>query len=481
MDAKNSLKRASVFLDDVIGIVSPKAALKRKICRFGYEAVDKFRTRKKRKDLGGTADGQLTENALYGLREIHRDLCRNNPLIKGLLKTECNGAIGKGPSIQARTDDDGWNKAAEELWKEEMINQTCDVTGRFNFDKFLAMIYLGYRRDGDIFSLFVEDKLQGIEGDCIGTPIGMGNQNLFEVINGIAYDKKTKRVIGYYIGSPDKYGNIQNSSYDKYEDDTVSHIFNPDRFSQSRGEPALTASINFIDTLDGYIDASLVAAKINACFSVYIKQNNMPDMNMLPEYFDTTKSPQGPPKEKMEPGIITRLQPGEDVIGVGQTHPGPMFDPFVMRMLMLIGRPLCMPLALIALDFSGATFMNIRLAYQEARDNWRCEQENVIKPFVMRVWKWKINQWVQRKELTNRNDMFRHEILCHRWPYVDPYKEALADEQQLQNCTTTRNKICSQQGDEFQDIIEQLKKERELLDEAGLAPPEKTRIKIQGE
>lgn len=466
-------RRTSERIDALVGIVSPRTAYRRKMYRFSYDAIDSHRLRKKRTGLGGTGDKQLKAHDLYKLREICRDMGRNNPLVNGLLKIERNGVIGSGPKIEARTDDDKLNADIEAAWKEEMIQKPCDVTGRFNFNDYVRKYYLSYRRDGDVFTLFTAGKLQAIEGEQVGT-LWSGNlrHKYYDVINGVAYSKKTGRVIGYYIGKPDRFGYIRNSNYKKYTAGKVHHMFDAERFSQSRGEPVLTPSINFIDTLCDYIDAELVAAKVNACFSMFISQD-YPD---VPDPYakgisDSGEDVDGNKLEKMEPGIIMYGNPGEKAEGIGQTRPGSLFDPFVLRMLTFIGRPLCMPLMLITMDFSGSTFMNARLAYDKVQEAWQAEQDNRIKPFVSRIWRWKLQQLIDSKQIkTNMpaERIFRHEVFCKRWPYVDPFKEAKADDQQLKNGTTTRTIICARQGQDFGDVNNQLGKEENMRKEVGL-------------
>lgn len=459
------------WLDRSIYAVAPVWALRRKAARFAYDAVDSTRTRKKRVDVAGTGDNQLTEYRLSMARNICRDMMRNNPLVRGIMQTETDGLIGSGVKIEGRTDDSGWNKAAEELWREEMVNQPCDVTGRLNFNHLLRLAYLSYRRDGDNFVLFTDDGLQLLEGDSVGTPYGVREYDNFRVYNGVAISKKNNRVIGYYVGQTNEWGYVPTDSYQRYLTDDIHHVFNPGRITQSRGEPALVSVIDWIDKLTGYIDTTLIAAKVQACFTMFISRKSA-----ISEWGSEdqqaavlTDMGTGHYYEKMEPGQIMYGETDESAQGIGQTHPSSEFDPFVNRMLTFIGRPLCMPLMLVTLDYSGATFMNARIAYQECRAGWQIEQEIVVKPFVSRVWRWKINEWINRRLLGDRLDKFRHEVRCQRWPYVDPFREAEADRQQLENLTTTRTQVCARLGSDFEEeIIPQRVKEKELMELAGL-------------
>lgn len=451
-------------VDRAIGIVAPKTAFRRARYRFAYEAIDSSRTRRKRSGLGGTGDSQLSEAKLYKLREICREMCRNNPLIAGLLRSERDGLIGSGVKIHALTGDKAWNDRAEALWHDEMVLQPCDVTGRYNFNQFLRMLFLSYRRDGDALALFTSRGLQGIEGEQLGSPTGRVSGERLTISNGVAYEKATSRVYGYYIGKPSRYGFIDNASYKRYHADEVYHMFDPDRFSQSRGEPVLTPAIKYIDYLEKYLDAELVAACVNAAFAMFISSKD--DIGAPGAYAEglfpsgQTGTDEGSKRpEKITPGMILYGKDGEDAKGIGQVRPGSIFDPFVCRMLTFIGRPLCMPLMLITLDFAGATFMNARIAYQKTYESWTAQQDNIIKPFVSRVWRWKIGHWIAAGLLSDVSDAMKHEVGCKRWPYVNPLQEANADKVQLENRTTDRRIICARQGLEYSDVAEQLKEE----------------------
>ena len=165
----------------------------------------------------------------------------------------------------------------------------------------------------------------------------------------------------------------------------------------------------------------------------------------------------------MQPGTIMYGENGESAQGIGQVRPGNQFDPFVMRMLTFIGRPLLMPLMLITLDFAGATFMNARIAYDAVRDNWMDEQNLIVKPLFNFIYRKMIDKWIAAKLLTPRDDKYAHDVQCKRWPYVDPFKEAKADDQQLKNRTTNRKIICGRQGYDYEDIEKQLAIEEKTI------------------
>jgi len=466
-------QKISDGVDRLTLAVSPRRAYLRRAYRFAYDALDNSRTRKPRGNLSGSGDAHLTESALSRLREICRDMGRNNPIVKGLLATETKGVVGSETKVEARTKDERWNERAERLWRAEMVDQPCDVTGRFNFHMLLKLAYQSYRRDGDDFIVFGPDMLWLVEGQQCGTPHGLPAAQHYEVVNGVATAKSDGHVVGYYIGKADRWGFIQGDAYGWLTPDRVHHVFNPDRVSYTRGEPILTSAIDWIDKLYGYANAALVAAKVNALFVMALTKR-FPE-GTLPSIRQTANPPsfseEGFKQEKLGAGLIYECAPGEDAKAIAAQHPSAEFESFFLRCLMVVARPLCLPLMLATLDYSGATFMNARIAYQEAWDQWKDEQNLVVKPLVSRIWRWKVQQWLARGELAPREDAFEHEVVCKRWPYVDPYKEAMADKVDLENGTNTRTAIVARTGRDYRDVVREQVRERKTEQQEGLLLP----------
>ena len=473
-------ENVSSAIDHVAMAVSPRwhaarqrdqarAKLFGQASRFGYSPLGNKRLHTKRSGLSGAGDTQLTESALSGLRDIARDMGRNNPIVDGLLQTEADDVVGTRTMVQSRSSNRRWNQDTEGLFREEMVERPCDVTGRFNLPKIVYTAYQSYRRDGDSFLLLTDRGLEAFEGDQVGTPWGAPTGKTFTVTNGVATSKQTGRVIGYYLGRPNQWGYIDSTDWRHYPADQVHHCFNPKRFSYTRGEPALTSAVETIDKVTRYIDAELVAAHVNACLSIFVVRKD--ELGIPAAYTEGDSSggqtDEGSTLQHVEPGEIHHFTQGESITAVTPSRPPTAFDPFVLRALMLIGRPLCLPLMLVTLDFSGATYMNARIAYQAAQKNFRREQDQVIKPMVSRIWRWWLAQKIAAGQIKDRRDAFAHEVICQRWAYVDPYREAQADKIELQNRTTSRTQVCARKGLDVRDLDEERGRDRQSETDAG--------------
>lgn len=464
-------KKKDTLFDKAIRRISPKWAYSRKKFAAAYEILNGSRYNNSQPRINTVGGTELTEYNLHQLRDRSRYLSQNNPIAKGILKTEASGVVGSDTSIQAKTADDGWNDEAEALWKEEMIENPCDVTGRYNFHVFLEKAFRHYRRDGDAFVIFTKDGLQGVGGECVGTPYNVKQPTSFEIINGIAMSKLTGKFLGCYVGKASKWGYIESGSYKKYNAQQVHHFMNSEYFSSTRGEPILTPSIKYIDRLTSYIDAEVVAANINACFTVFVatKENSAkPENAYTGGNSSGTDDKSSVDLESIGNGTVFYGEPGESATAIAATRPAQQFDPFVLRMLSFIGRPLCLPMALVSLDFAGITNVNARLIFSEARDNWKNEQNFVVRPFVQRAWRYKIDEWIADGKLSDRKDKYANEIYLKRWPYVDPFKEANSDRLRLESGVTTRTQICAREGYDWKDVVEEREFEERTLEKKKL-------------
>jgi lambda family phage portal protein len=455
--------------------VSPQRALRNKLARFAYDALKTDRTRGQRSSLQSTGDLELNEYNLTRLRDISRDMSQNNPLVKGILATEADDVVGTDTQIQAMSDDEVWNSETEAAFKEQCVDRPMDITNRFSFHPIVWKCFNSYRRDGDIFIINTEDGPQICEGQQCGTPYGIKTFDSFDIINGVAVSKKTGRVIGYYIGKPNKWGYVTQEDWKNYEAKDVHHVLNNDRFSFTRGEPVFTSAVTTIQKLFEYMDAELVAAKVNACLATFI---TVTDPSRVPSPYAQGRFPsgqddQGSKVERITPGLVKYLNINEDIKAVTPNRPPSAFDPFVLRMFMIIGRPLCIPLMLVTLDFSGATFMNARIAYQAAQKNYKREQQFVVKPMAKTLYSWWLADAIRRRDISPIDNAFRSQIICQRWPYVDPAKDASANQMEIESGTTTEGTIIEGKGGDYREFCRKKVREKQIRKEEGLEEPVK--------
>jgi capsid protein len=250
------------------------------------------------------------------------------------------------------------------------------------------------------------------------------------------------------------------------------HVFNADRCSYTRGEPALTSAVDWIDKVTRYADAALVAAHVNALFVMAITKRFPEGMlpTARPSQASTETSDEGFKQEKLGPGLIYECGVGEDARAIAPAHPSADFDPFILRCLSFIGRPLCFPLTYVSGDFAGATYMNMRFALDLTRDNFIQEQEEVIVPLLHRWHRWQMERWIQSELNGAPEDWYKRLIRPKRWRYIDALKDAQADILLMEKRLKSRRHIMGDRGYDFDEETDEMMADERILKDKGLAP-----------
>lgn len=435
-DRNNLSQKLARSIDNAISVVSPQWAYNRAAARFSYDALKSSPRFNSTNVSDGPADNILTERTLSNMRAICYDLFMNNPLVKKLLKIEADDVVGTKLNIQARTKDEIFNEESEQAFKEEMIDRPCDITGRFAFNKILNVSFLNYRGAGDFFAINTDDGIQLCEGNQCGTPIGQEKFDNFIVTNGVATSKLTGKVLGYYIGKPNKWGYIESGGYKKYPAEVVYHVFNPDRISYTRGEPALTSSINFIRAYLRNFNQEIDAGFLNAYFSAWILTKT-PERT-FPAYtagqYSSGKTEEGNKVTKLQPMTVTKLKTDEDIKFAMANRPPQNFKDIMYMIIETVAWPLCMPLMIATGDLSGATFMNARIANQQWKKPLNREQSQVLIPYAGWIRNCWLTRWIKKTKIKSLPEYpYRHEVYCQQMEYVDPSKEANADKIRKEN------------------------------------------------
>lgn len=439
-----------------------------------YEALDNERANLMRNLHSGPADLEMDETTLAQLRDTARWLGANDSLGSALLDIHTDFIVGDAVSVRATTGDKDWDDRHNDLWREEMTERGCDVTGEFSFPKLMHMASQSYYRDGDFFLVRTDDGPQCIEGDRVGTPFGGKDAQHFDVVNGVAKSKKNGRPVGYYIGKPNKWGYVESRNWKSYPAERVIHVRNPKRCSLTRGEPVLTPSVKLFNMSHKYFDAELWAATMGAMLSLVItgKNHNRIIPPSTKGNYSGGKTDEGTGVVKLQAGGIVTMPEGQ-VTSVTPNRPPAAFDMFTTKIMMLMGRPLCMPLSFITGDFSGATYMNMRIAMRVVESTWHREQTFAIKPTVRRLHGWWLAEKIRSGKLKERADGYRTDVICKTWPSADRKMDAQADKIDLANGTISKSEITRRRGVDYEDEVARQVEDRQTEEKAGLTANDK--------
>lgn len=456
------------------------------------------------------------------LRQRARALYMASPIATSAIKTHRTNTIGIGLKLNPRLDGNllgmtteetaEWKRIAKrefDLWANK--KQNCDVTKINDFYAMQQLIFTSWLTSGDVFVLREIGKpsrynpytlrLHVIEADRCATPSSAGvsvtegkneeNGNLIH--DGVEVDA-SGAVVAYWFRSThpnesttkelkwtrvEAYGEIT-------ELPNVFHVMNSERPEQYRGVTYLAQIIEPILQTRRYTESELEAALIESFFTAFIKTNA--DVSENPLSPTEPIEEQGIDKEEsdaeyeMGPGTFNVLEPGEDIVFGDPKRPASGFPAFMASIATQIGAALEIPSDLLLKEFK-ASYSASRAALLEAWKAFKMYREWFVQDFLNPVYEIWLSEAVALGRVNAPgffgDPLIHQAYLGAEWVgpsqgQLDPVKEIQAEAMAIEYGFTTREAAAIKlNGSDFEENIEQLKREQALIGELAPAPFDK--------
>lgn len=500
-------ERFSNGVDNVISFFSPRAGFKRKMFRKAISISNEFSSfkgasRNRLRSAWLPGSGSADENLLpelSDLRERSRDLNRNDAHASGITGTMTTNVVGSGIRPQSRIDRDAlgisesqaneFQKTAEKIWKR--WTGYADAGERMDFYELQQLVDRQILENGEaiIVPYMLKDPnrpyslaLQVIESDRMDTPQDRRGDK--SVRSGVRIGMNGEPV-SYFIQKTHpgdfRYSKREEKTFleilakNEYGRRNIFHLYHVMRAGQTRGIPFFAPVLTYFKDLAEYAEAELVAARIAACFSLFITSETSMDVAVNSAF---ERNAAGQLVESLEPGMIKHLMPGESITSFNPQRPGASFEPFVNRILQAISAALGLPYELVAKDFSKTNYSSARAALLEARRYFKVKQEWIARKLCQPVWEMLLEEAYLRGELPadtfyeNRRYWTNASWIAPGWEWVDPLKEAQAAEVGLKNGIVTHSDLYAAQGKDWEESFEQRKRELDKMRELGLPQDE---------
>lgn len=391
------------LLDRAIEALSPAAGARRAEARLRLSALRQAQAmydgasrghRTQGRKIGSTSADTETRMSLRRLRDVSRDMERNNAYARRGLTVIPTNVVGTGivPSVR-KASSDLVKRKVEALIKSHLDTTDIDYDGRQNYAGLQFTAVRALARDGEVLAVryrpkaslkltvplqvrlleadYLDDSKDGPDGDGVN-------------VQGVRYDAAGRRD-GYWLfeehpGSASRAGRTPESRLIPAAD--VAHLYRIDRPGQTRGVPWLAPGIMTLWDMKDYEEAELIRQKVAACFAGF--ETNATGPTTLPG--STTKA--GSPVDILEPGMIHRMAPGTEITFA--TPPQVTGYPDYIRMnLRKVASSLDVPFNEIASDDSQENFASSRRGYivfQRVVDVWRWQA--VIPQFCDPIGRW---------------------------------------------------------------------------------------------
>lgn len=418
------------------------------------------------------------------LRARSRDLARNNEYARryfNLLKTNVVGQYGFKLQVKALDPrgslDTDANSAIEASFKRWGKRGNCTADGKMSWIDVQKMVIEGLARDGEVFIIkhrgtnFHDSfTLEFIEPDQVDEEKTERLENGAQIRMGVELDKFRKPVAYHLLTShPGDFefaSLVKSPKHRRVPADQVIHVFMPLRPGQTRGEPWLSPAMSSIKQLDGWREASIIAARMGASkmgfFTSPAGDNFVADeMDGQVPFIDAS------------PGTFHQLPTGVNFESFDPQYPTSEFDNFHKCVLKGVASGLGVSYTSLANDLEATSYSSIRQGALEERDFYRNIQQVMIDHFVRPVYEAWLMSAMEVETVfmpVNTYDKFitASEFRGRAWNWVDPMKEMNAAIMGMKNGVLSLQDVAAQYGKDTEELLAEIQRDRNLMEQFGI-------------
>jgi capsid protein len=412
-------------------------------------------------------DAELISNRKSTLVATTRDLPRNMSAFAWGIRKHLDYVSRF--HFQPKSGDDNVDKQLE-FWMG-IFSNNCDQSGRHDLPRLLRLIEKSAFGDGDCFIVKRNTgKLQVIESDRIRNPINAGMSPEIPVpddgqmIDGVILDTDGAAT-GYCLHKrlQSKFNTGMGFIFERVLDAkyTLHHGYF-DRIDQVRGISPAAAAINvFQDILEAQTFA-LIKAKITSLFGLKINRAES----------DTITDINNSYKVDLEQGaFFLDMQNGDNAEFMESGHPSTSFQEYMVLMLQAGLKSIDLPYCFY--DESTTTYTSGRQALIQYNSSCNAKRQN-LKRILDDITFWKVQEWIADGKIKLPPGWTIYDVKWN-WvaagiPWVDPLKEINAGVIAVNACLDSRQRICKEGGDDWFEIVQELKQEQDLITKLGLNP-----------
>lgn len=470
----------TTWLDRTLGVVAPQWQLKRVRARiatdlvlrhYGYEAASVGRRTQNWNRSMGDANTVNDYASLARLREIARDLVRNNPYAESALATIGDHTVGWGILAKPMRKND----ALADLWKQWAETTACDADGRHDFYGLQKMVMAAVVESGEVLvrrrvrrpsdGLPIPLQLQVLEADMLDASRTMMLPNGGQIVQGVEFDAIGNRV-AYWLfprhpgAILQPFGMLFPASRPVPASEIL-HIFKGKRPGQVRGPSWFAPVIVRLKEFDEYEDATLMKQKIAACLAIITT-----DVDGTAPGLGTTDDSTTPGLDGLEPGGVLNLPPGRSVEVVRPPNVQD-YGPYCNVTLRSIAAGLGVTYEDLTGDYTGLPFSAARMSrlrHWARVEDWRWRM--LIPQFCDQAWAWAM-------QLAFLNGSIDDPSAAARWtpppmPMLDPDREGTAYQRLVRNGFETFSEVARERGYDPDELLAEIAADNKKMDDLGI-------------
>jgi lambda family phage portal protein len=388
------------------------------------------------------------------------DLAAKDPFGKKALNTLVNNAIGWGITGAPKGP-----KSIAKLWSD--WTKVCDFNGRLDFYGLQELAVRTMFREGEVFIVLrtervpvgeVPLRLQLLDAGMLATHLVQEN-----IENGVEYDAEGRPVAYHFsIGRPGQ--RWANPRPVRVPAQDVIHLFVQEYVGQRHGISVFEPVVKRLGDIDESVEAEIIRKNIEACFAGFITPADGEGDEDVGRVQD-----QGPDKfatETLEPGMISRLRPGETVT-FGDPKPSGGLNDIVKLALLSTAAGVGTTYEHISGDLSNVNYSSYRAGSLEfQRSIGRIQFNTIIPVGLERIWQRFQRDARERSIISARS----YEIKWTPPPFesVDPEKEANGNIALMQAGLESRRNLVNARGYDFNTLMAEIAEDTKAQQGLGL-------------
>ncbi len=418
------------------------------------------------------------------MRARSRDLARNNEYARryfNLLKTNVVGQYGFKLQVKAldprgALDTDG-KQSIETAFKVWGKRGNCTADGKLSWVDVQKMVVEGLARDGEVFVIKHRGNafrdsfaLEFLEPDQIDEKKNERLDGGREIRMGVELDK-FKKPIAYHVltshpGDYDFASMVKSPKHKRVPAEQMIHVFMPLRAGQTRGEPWMSSAMASIKQLNGWREASIVAARMGASKMGFFT-------SPTGDGFVADDLDGNVPIIDAQPGTFHQLPQGVDLKTFDVGYPTSEFDSFHRSVLKGIASALGVSYTSLANDLEATSYSSIRQGALEERDFYRSVQQVMIDHFVEPVYEAWLEAAMEVDTLfmpiaTFDKFSMASEFRGRAWNWVDPMKEMNAAVLGMKNGVLSLQDVAAQYGKDTEELLAEIQRDKSLMEQFGI-------------
>jgi len=477
-------------------VVNPKAAATRAFWQAQtvrlYEAAQKNPYHRK-PGQQGSADKSM-DHARGNIRDWARWLDENHDLAIGILDNLVNKTVGAGIQVMPMVLDRKSNRALRELnreinflWRDWIRNP--EVTHELNFAAVQRLSARTLYRDGEILAQHVLGNtgrvvhagkipysVELIEGDFLPFDFNDSKRNITHGVEKTAWNRP--RAYHLFKTVPDNRLSAilrpDSTDLKRVPAERMIHAKFTRRINQTRGVSVFHGVAHRLDDIKDYEESERIAARIGASFAAYIQKGT--DFDPQSAYAADGVTMRANRTMEMKGGMIfDDLLPGESVGTIDTNRPNTSLMDYRNSQMKAIAAGTGTQYSSISRNYDG-TYSAQRQELVESMASYAAMREYLVYAIFQPIYE----QFIVASVLSNNlqipgglelSDLFSAGWIAPPQPWIDPAKEAAADEKAVQNHFIPWSQVVLQRtGRDPMIVLEQIREEQELLKDLMPAP-----------